>query len=134
MNKKLNENLVWVAAALAVGLSFVLLKAHITRSPKTFAGIVGFVFIALGGASTFLTEAKVSKAVLAFALAGLAWGALVYVELSPLMKLGGAAKVFGLTWTALWTLDAVVCGIGACIAGRRFQGQLAGALSSRRAG
>ena len=70
---------------------------------------------------------------LAFALAGLAWGALVYIELSPLMKLGGAAKIFGLTWTALWTLDAMVCGIGACIAGRRFQGQLSGALTSRRA-
>jgi len=128
MEKKLNANLVWVAALLAAGLSYALLKAHIKMTPKVFAGVVGAIFVVLGGASTFLTDAKVGTAVLAFLLAALVWGALVYVELRPFMKLGGAAKTFGWTWITVWTLDALVTGIGGVIGGRKFQGQLASGM------
>ena len=69
MEKRFNENLVWILGLLAVGLS--LGAAYTLKvSPKVFGGIYCALFGGLAVLSTLFTDASRAKAAAAFATGG----------------------------------------------------------------
>lgn len=129
MDKRLNPNLVWVFALAAAGITYGLMRAGFIHSNKALDIVVVIVFGGLGGASTFFTEAKTGMAATAMAVGGLLFAVLLYLMFRPVLALGvSALNAVIYTWLAIYTISALVAGIGGAIGGRKFQGQVASGM------
>jgi hypothetical protein len=136
IEKRWNENLVWLLGLLAVGLS---LGAAYTLevSPKVFGGIYFALFGGLGVVSTLFTDAGRGKASAAFATAAVVFGVVVYLIIHSALKKAGAAaghegagstigSAMGTIYGIAYFADALVAGIGGVFLGRKIQRGMAG--------
>jgi hypothetical protein len=111
MEKRFNENLVWVLGLLAVGLS--LGAAYTLKvSPKVFAGIYGVLFGGLAALSTLFTNASRGKASAAFATGAVVFGVAVYLIIHSAMKKAGAELGHEGLGSAVGTMTGTIYGIG----------------------
>jgi hypothetical protein len=143
MDKRFNENLVWVLGLLAVGLS--LGAAYTLKvSPKVFGGIYFALFGGLGLLSTLFTDASRGKAAAAFAAAAVVFGVAVYLIIHAALKKAGASvgaegvgsavgTAMGTIYGIAYLLDALVAGIGGVLMGRKIQKGMASSPALKRA-
>jgi len=139
INKRWNENLVWLLGLLAVGLS--LGAAYTLKlSPKVFGAVYFVLFGGLGMVSTLFTDAGRGKASAAFATAAVVFGVAVYLIIHSALKKAGAGLGHGEAGSTIGTamgtiygiayfVDALAAGIAGVFVGRKIQRGLGGAAA-----